>query len=214
MADDQLTVQSATGVDLTLSIAGPGHRSYAFVIDWHIRLLLAGAWLHVPFAQHPPLHIWVGEHAVVHVLPLQAYPAGQLVVTVQLVVHWPFLHVIPPAHAWADPHPPQLFGSLVKSAHAPLHRLKPASQVNVHAPFTHAACAFATLVEHDSPHVPQLAVSVLVSTQAPPQRALALAGHPDAQAYAPPSSPAAHNGVPPSAEHVMPQPPQLDAVVS
>ena len=39
----------------------------------------------------------------------------------------------------------------MKSAHAPLHRLKPASQVNVHAPFTHAACAFATLVEHVSP---------------------------------------------------------------
>ena len=34
-----------TGVDLTLNIAGPGNRSYAFVIDWHIRLLLSGAWL-------------------------------------------------------------------------------------------------------------------------------------------------------------------------
>jgi uncharacterized RDD family membrane protein YckC len=45
MTDDQLTVHSVTGVDLTLSIAGPGTRSYAFVIDWHIRLLLASAWL-------------------------------------------------------------------------------------------------------------------------------------------------------------------------
>jgi uncharacterized RDD family membrane protein YckC len=45
MSDDQIAVQSATGVDLTLNIAGPGNRSYAFVIDWHIRLLLAGAWL-------------------------------------------------------------------------------------------------------------------------------------------------------------------------
>ncbi len=45
MADDQLTVHSVTGVDLTLSIAGPGTRSYAFVIDWHIRLLIACAWL-------------------------------------------------------------------------------------------------------------------------------------------------------------------------
>jgi hypothetical protein len=26
----------------------------------------------VPFAQHPPLHVWVGEHDVVQVLPLQA----------------------------------------------------------------------------------------------------------------------------------------------
>jgi uncharacterized RDD family membrane protein YckC len=45
MAGEQVFVQSATGVDLTLNIAGPGHRSYAFIIDWHIRLLLAGAWL-------------------------------------------------------------------------------------------------------------------------------------------------------------------------
>src|ERR1700735_2434619 len=45
LIDEQLSVQSATGVDLTLSIAGPGSRSYAFVIDWHIRLLLGCAWL-------------------------------------------------------------------------------------------------------------------------------------------------------------------------
>jgi uncharacterized RDD family membrane protein YckC len=45
MADEKLSVRSATGVDLTLYIAGPGNRSYAFVIDWHIRLLLACAWL-------------------------------------------------------------------------------------------------------------------------------------------------------------------------
>jgi uncharacterized RDD family membrane protein YckC len=43
--DERVSVQSATGVDLTLSIAGPGSRSYAFVIDWHIRLLLGCAWL-------------------------------------------------------------------------------------------------------------------------------------------------------------------------
>src|SRR5258707_15577936 len=49
MADDQLTVQSVTGVDLTLGIAGPGTRSYAFVIDWHIRLLLAAAWLLIAY---------------------------------------------------------------------------------------------------------------------------------------------------------------------
>ena len=42
---ERISVQSVTGVDLTLNIAGPGNRSYAFVIDWHVRLLLAGAWL-------------------------------------------------------------------------------------------------------------------------------------------------------------------------
>jgi uncharacterized RDD family membrane protein YckC len=45
MADDQISVRSITGVDITMTIAGPGSRSYAFVIDWHIRLLLALAWL-------------------------------------------------------------------------------------------------------------------------------------------------------------------------
>ena len=45
MSDERVFVQSATGVDLTLSIAGPGSRSYAFIIDWHIRLLLGCAWL-------------------------------------------------------------------------------------------------------------------------------------------------------------------------
>lgn len=39
-----ITIQSITGVDIELRIAGAGSRSYAFVIDWHIRLLLAMAW--------------------------------------------------------------------------------------------------------------------------------------------------------------------------
>jgi uncharacterized RDD family membrane protein YckC len=45
MTEDQVRVQGATGVDLTLRIAGPGNRSYAFIIDWHLRLLLALIWL-------------------------------------------------------------------------------------------------------------------------------------------------------------------------
>lgn len=45
MSHPTVTLQSVTGVDVELRIAGPGSRSYAFVIDWHIRLLLALAWL-------------------------------------------------------------------------------------------------------------------------------------------------------------------------
>lgn len=45
MSTPTVTLQSITGVDVELRIAGPGSRSYAFVIDWHIRLLLALAWL-------------------------------------------------------------------------------------------------------------------------------------------------------------------------
>jgi uncharacterized RDD family membrane protein YckC len=52
MSADSLIVTSPTGVDVELAIAGPGSRAYAFVIDWHIRLLLALTWFAVAaFAQ-------------------------------------------------------------------------------------------------------------------------------------------------------------------
>jgi len=40
-----LPLQSAEALDYQLEIAGMGARAHAFVIDWHIRLLLALAWL-------------------------------------------------------------------------------------------------------------------------------------------------------------------------
>ena len=45
MAAEELSVRGLTGVDISLPIAGVGTRSYAFIVDWHIRLLLALAWL-------------------------------------------------------------------------------------------------------------------------------------------------------------------------
>lgn len=44
MAAPQVTLQSITGVDVQLRIAGLGSRSFAFLIDWHIRLILAFSW--------------------------------------------------------------------------------------------------------------------------------------------------------------------------
>jgi uncharacterized RDD family membrane protein YckC len=41
---EQLSVDSVTGVDVSLPIAGAGGRSYAFVIDWHIRLIVGLGW--------------------------------------------------------------------------------------------------------------------------------------------------------------------------
>ena len=41
---DYLIIESATGVEVALPVAGPGGRAYAFVLDWHIRLALALAW--------------------------------------------------------------------------------------------------------------------------------------------------------------------------
>jgi uncharacterized RDD family membrane protein YckC len=45
MTEETLRVKSLTGVEMTLPIAGPGTRSYAFLTDWMIRLLGALVWL-------------------------------------------------------------------------------------------------------------------------------------------------------------------------
>ena len=68
MSDEQLSVESVTGVDLTLKIAGPGTRSYAFVIDWHIRLLLSGAWLLVAAVAQVKI-TWRTHDGLISVLP-------------------------------------------------------------------------------------------------------------------------------------------------
>lgn len=39
-----LSVDSVTGIDVSLPVAGPGARAFAFLIDWHIRLVLALGW--------------------------------------------------------------------------------------------------------------------------------------------------------------------------
>jgi uncharacterized RDD family membrane protein YckC len=69
LSDDQVTVESVTGVDLRLSIAGPGTRSYAFVIDWHIRVLLAGAWLLVATVALNVKLTWRSHDALLSMLP-------------------------------------------------------------------------------------------------------------------------------------------------
>jgi len=43
MDRDEFTIASATGVEVTLDVAGAGSRSYAFVLDWHFRVILAFA---------------------------------------------------------------------------------------------------------------------------------------------------------------------------
>lgn len=41
---DQLQLTSTDATEVNLPIAGTGSRSYAFLIDWHIRIILALAW--------------------------------------------------------------------------------------------------------------------------------------------------------------------------
>jgi uncharacterized RDD family membrane protein YckC len=42
---EHLRIVGLTGVDIELAIAGPGSRSYAFLIDWQLRVLIALGWL-------------------------------------------------------------------------------------------------------------------------------------------------------------------------
>lgn len=42
--NDQLVVKTAEALDIRLDVAGIGSRSYAFIIDWHIRFLLLLTW--------------------------------------------------------------------------------------------------------------------------------------------------------------------------
>jgi len=39
-----LNIESDTGIDVSLPVAGPGARAYAFLLDWHVRVILALAW--------------------------------------------------------------------------------------------------------------------------------------------------------------------------
>lgn len=47
-----LAVDSVTGVDVALPVAGPGARSFAFLIDWAIRTVLSLAWYIVAALLH------------------------------------------------------------------------------------------------------------------------------------------------------------------
>jgi uncharacterized RDD family membrane protein YckC len=39
-----LLIDSNTGIDVSLALAGPGVRAYAFLVDWLVRMILALAW--------------------------------------------------------------------------------------------------------------------------------------------------------------------------
>jgi uncharacterized membrane protein SpoIIM required for sporulation/uncharacterized RDD family membrane protein YckC len=96
----KLFVDSATGVDVALALAGPGARAFAFLIDWCIRLILAIAWYvvaaplynrHLSFARPlepdaawfvfvigPPLAIFLLYHIVLEVLMAGQTPGKRL----------------------------------------------------------------------------------------------------------------------------------------
>ena len=59
--DDRLNIPSVTGTDLTFEVAGPGGRSYAFIIDWHIRLLVALAYFLAASLSYTGTVSWLDE---------------------------------------------------------------------------------------------------------------------------------------------------------
>ena len=125
--------------------------------------------------------------------------------------HFEFVHTgVPPLHACPEPQPPQLFASFVKFAQAPLQSVVPLLQVKPHVLLLHVAVALATEVEQAWPHVLQLSMSLVGSTQLPLQSMGATAGQPDAHEYTPLAP--THTGVFPL--QALPQVPQLAEPVS
>lgn len=56
--EDRLSIPSVTGADLEFDVAGTGGRSYAFIIDWHIRLVVAMAWYLVVMLAYEGSRAW------------------------------------------------------------------------------------------------------------------------------------------------------------
>lgn len=85
---DKLVLHTTDGVELTLSIAGIGSRSFAFLIDWHIRLLLAMAWVLVISQVLPllPDRLVSGTSAMFYLLVLPA--------SVLYLLYHPILEVV------------------------------------------------------------------------------------------------------------------------
>jgi uncharacterized RDD family membrane protein YckC len=96
--DEQLHITGLTGVELNLGLAGPGSRSYAFIIDWHIRVLLSLAWMlgawvllrifkfpaMAPLIWWPALAIYLLYHPVLEIL-MQGRTPGKRSAGVRLV---------------------------------------------------------------------------------------------------------------------------------
>ncbi|MCU0760841.1 MAG: RDD family protein [Steroidobacteraceae bacterium] len=74
----ELVIDSATGVEVALPVAGAGGRAYAFVIDWHIRVALALAW----FGAGALLHAWATRGAPALEVPFDPGPSWFLGVVV------------------------------------------------------------------------------------------------------------------------------------
>ncbi len=118
--------------------------------------------------------------------------------------HVPPWHTgVPPLHAW--PHDPQLALFVCSLTHAPLQSENPLLHENPQALPEQVTVEFPGPAGQTLPHVLQLLVFDVVSTHVPPQSVWP-AAQPEMHVFP------EQIGVPP--EHVTPQAPQLEAVLS
>jgi hypothetical protein len=117
---------------------------------------------------------------------------------------------VPLSAAQVWPQAEQLFGSVVVSTQAPPQSVYPLLQLVPQLPPLHVAEPLAT-DGHPYPQLPQLFGSPAVFVHVPPQSG-SFEAHPETHAYVPPD-PAAHTGVPLSAEQEVPHAPQFAVVV-
>jgi hypothetical protein len=123
--------------------------------------------------------------------------------------HTPPWHTgVPPLHAL--PHIPQFALFVCSLTHWPLHSENPLLHENPQVLEVQVTVAFATPVVQTLPHVLQLDVLDVVSTHVPPQSVGVGLLHPEIHVAVEPL--VEQMGVPP--EQVVPQAPQLDAVLS
>jgi uncharacterized RDD family membrane protein YckC len=87
MADNTLIVTTPTGVDVELAIAGPGSRSYAFIIDWHIRLLGALCWFALAILAVPRILHQEGRSQAV-TIAIASLPATFIYLLYHPVLEW------------------------------------------------------------------------------------------------------------------------------
>ena len=87
---ESIAIDSGQGLSVGMQVAGIGARTYAFLIDWHFRVLLAGAWLLLCLATN-----WLSKRFAV---PLPPHTTATLLIAIPAaalyLLYHPLLEVL------------------------------------------------------------------------------------------------------------------------